>query len=104
MYVMCSTQNLDEELIGKHIIELAKMLKKYGANNYISFLENVVFKFYERKTKDSITKDCRTCQNMSCRVEQYEKPVDRCIDYINHGHDEKGKKGKQLVKTTGCCK
>lgn len=44
---------------------------------------------------DNVTKDCRTCGNMSCRVEQNEKPVDDCIGYINHGHD---KKGKQLIK------
>lgn len=44
---------------------------------------------------DSVTKDCRTCGNMSCRVEQNEKPVDGCISYINHEHD---KKGKQLIK------
>lgn len=30
------------------------------------------------------TKDCRTCQNMSCRVEQHEKPTKYCIGYINH--------------------
>lgn len=29
-------------------------------------------------------KDCRTCQNMSCRVEQYDKPIEYCIGYINH--------------------
>ena len=100
--VMWSTENQDEELIGKHITELAKILKKYAANqeNYISFLENVVLKFYEEKAKDNITKDCRTCQNMSCRVEQNEKPVDGCLGYINHDYDNK-EKGKQLVKTIG---
>lgn len=84
--VMWSTQNQDEELIGKHIIELAKILKKYAANqeNYISFLENVVLKLYEMKTKDNITKNCRTCQNMSCRVESSEKPVEDCLGYIHH--------------------
>lgn len=50
---------------------------------------------------DNTTKDCRTCQNMSCRVEQNEKPVDGCLGYINHGHDKKEEKGKQLVKTIG---
>lgn len=49
---------------------------------------------------DNITKDCRTCQNMSCRVEQNEKPVDGCLGYINHRQDIEGK-GKQLVKTIG---
>ena len=34
------------------------------------------------------TKDCRTCQNMSCRVEQYEKPIKNCIAYIYHDSNE----------------
>lgn len=53
--VMWCTPNQDEELIGKHITELAKMLKNYAANRetYISFLENVVLKFYEIKLKNS---------------------------------------------------
>ena len=33
--------------------------------------------------------DCRTCQNMSCRVEQVEKPVSNCFGYINHNEKEK---------------
>ena len=88
--VMWSTENQVEELIGKHITELAKILKKYAANqeNYISFLENVVLKFYEEKAKDNITKDCRTCQNMSCRVEIDEKPIENCIGYIHHDVQE----------------
>lgn len=47
--VMWCTPNQDEELIGKNIIELTKILKKSTASheNYISFLENVVLKFYE---------------------------------------------------------
>lgn len=40
---------------------------------------------------DTTTKDCRTCQNMSCRVEQNEKPVAGCLGYINHKKEEKGK-------------
>lgn len=30
------------------------------------------------------TKDCRSCQNMSCRVETKEKPVEDCLGYIHH--------------------
>ena len=84
--IMWGKTNQDEELIGKHITELAKILKEYAANqeNYISFLENVVLSFYERNSKDTLTKDCHSCQNMSCRVESYEKPVDNCIGYIHH--------------------
>ena len=84
--IMPSIKNPDEELIGKHIFELVKILKKYSVNqeNYINFIYNVVLKFYEMKTKDNITKDCRTCQNMSCRVENSEKPVEDCLGYINH--------------------
>ena len=53
--VMWCTPNQDEELIGKHIIELAKILKKSVAHreNYISFLENVILKFYETQPKDN---------------------------------------------------
>lgn len=56
--VMWCTPNQDEELIGKHIIELAKILKKSVAHreNYISFLENVVLKFYETQAKDNAYK------------------------------------------------
>lgn len=97
--VMWSKPNQDEELIGKHIIELAKILKKYTANqeNYINFLENVVLKFYERNSKNSLTRDCRSCQNMSCRVESREKPVDNCVGYIHH--DEKQEQPKNMVLT-----
>lgn len=49
---------------------------------------------------DDITKDCRTCQNMSCRVEQNEKPVAGCFGYINNNQCNE-EKGKQLVKTIG---
>lgn len=54
-FIMWATKNQDEELIGKHIIDLAKMLKKYAINEhtYISFLENVVLNFYEIKEKDT---------------------------------------------------
>ena len=43
--------DLDEGIIGKHIIELAKMLKKYSSNEkiYISFLEDVILHFYQGK-------------------------------------------------------
>ena len=56
--VMWSIPNQDEELIGKHIIELAKILKKSASchENYVSFLENVVLKFYETQLKDSTYK------------------------------------------------
>lgn len=51
MYVMWMPLDKDEELIGKHITELAEMIKKYAVNpqHYISFLENVVIKFYENR-------------------------------------------------------
>ena len=54
--VMWCTPNQDEELIGKHIIELAKILKKSASyhENYVSFLENVVLKFYETQAKNNI--------------------------------------------------
>lgn len=56
--VMWCTLNQDEELIGKHIIELAKILKKSASYHeiYISFLENVVLKFYETQLKDGAYK------------------------------------------------
>ena len=38
--------------------------------------------------------DCRTCQNMSCMVEQVEKPVSNCFGYINHNNE----KEKKLIK------
>lgn len=38
----------------------------------------------QRLDNEIAAKDCRTCQNMSCRVEQYEKPVEDCIGYIHH--------------------
>ena len=37
---------------------------------------------------ESATKDCRTCQNMSCRVENHEKPVEGCLGYINHDKND----------------
>lgn len=33
-------------------------------------------------------KDCRTCQNMSCRVEMNEKPIEDCLGYIYHKEPE----------------
>ena len=46
---------------------------------------------------DETTKDCRSCQNMSCRVESCEKPVDNCVGYIHH--DEKQEQPKNMVLT-----
>ena len=46
---------------------------------------------------DETTKDCRSCQNMSCRVESCEKPVDNCVGYIHH--DEKQEQQKNMVLT-----
>ena len=46
---------------------------------------------------NNATKDCRTCGNMSCRVEQHEKPVEGCLGYINHDIQEE----KRLVRTLG---
>ena len=37
---------------------------------------------------ESETKDCRTCQYMSCRVENHEKPVEGCLGYINHDKND----------------
>ena len=52
--IMWCTPNQDEELIGKHIVELAAMLKIYGSVHdvYIGFLENVVLDFYINKVKN----------------------------------------------------
>ena len=47
------------------------------------------------KVDDETTKDCRSCQNMSCRVESCEKPVDNCVGYIHH--DEKQEQPKNMV-------
>ncbi len=44
-----------------------------------------------------LDRDCRTCQNMSCRVESNEKPVDNCLGCIHHKINEEV--GKQLIKT-----
>ena len=51
---MWCTPNQDEKLIGKHIMELAAMLKIYGQGHdaYIGFLENVVLDFYIKKVKN----------------------------------------------------
>lgn len=46
---------------------------------------------------DEVTKDCRSCQNISCRVENYEKPVNNCVGYIHH--DEKQEQPKNMVLT-----
>ena len=56
--VMWCTPNQDEELIGQHIIDLAKILKKSATRyeSYISFLENVVLVFYETQAKDRAQK------------------------------------------------
>lgn len=31
-----------------------------------------------------IQRTCSTCTNVSCRVENYEKPIDNCIGWLNH--------------------
>ena len=101
--VMWGNPNLDEELIGKHIIEIAKTLKEYTANqrNYIIFLENVVLNFYEKNSKDTLTKDCSSCQNMSCRVESYEKPADNCVGFIHHDEKQEQPQIMSLTKKVG---
>ena len=53
--IMWCTPNQDDELIGKHIVELAAMLKIYGSGDvYIGFLENVVLDFYINKVKNRV--------------------------------------------------
>ena len=47
---------------------------------------------------DEATKDCRSCQNMSCRVESYEKPVDNCIGYMHHNEEQEQPKRMRLTK------
>lgn len=42
-------------------------------------------------------KDCRSCQNMNCRVENCEKLVNNCIGYIHH--DEKQEQPKNMALT-----
>lgn len=70
--IMWGTLNQNEELIGKHIIELAKILKRTASSrkNYISFLENVVLKFYEIQANNN-----------------------------THKQENKDERGKQLIKT-----
>ncbi len=47
---------------------------------------------------DEATKDCRSCQNMSCRVESYEKPVDNCIGYMHRDEEQEQPKRMRLTK------
>ena len=61
-FIMWSPINQEENLIGMHITELAKMLKKYAVSkeNYINFLENVVLKFYEPDNNKLTKKEEKT--------------------------------------------
>lgn len=53
---------------------------------------------YQLLIDDEATKDCRSCQNMSCRVESYEKPVDNCIGYMHHNEEQEQPKRMRLTK------
>lgn len=64
----------------KHIISGYSSLYFKKMN---SLTKNYLYNQYVRKLKD-----CRTCQNMSCRVELDEKPIDNCIGYIHHDVQE----------------
>lgn len=99
MSIMWSTEKQDEELIGKHISELAQLLKKYAVykDNYISFLENVVIEFYKNIANNNKTNDCDTCQNKICRIKQNEKIIDENY-YINNEQENK-EKTMQLLLT-----
>lgn len=57
-------------------------------NNLYSEKMNILTKKYLYYKYLRELKDCRTCQNMSCRVEIYDKPVEDCLGYINH--EERG--------------
>lgn len=52
----------------------------------------------EKEVAGRVNKDCRTCQNMSCRVEQHEKPVEGCLGYINHDKVEDSSVRRILAK------
>ena len=47
---------------------------------------------------DETTKDCRSCQNMSCSIESFEKPIDNCIGYIHHDEKQEQPKSMNLNK------
>ena len=53
---------------------------------------------YQLLIDDEATKDCRSCQNMSCRVGSYEKPVDNCIGYMHHNEEQEQPKRMRLTK------
>ena len=55
------------------------------------------------KILDTKAKDCRTCQNMSCRVESYEKPVDNCVGYIHHDEKQEQPQIMSLTKKESGC-
>ena len=51
------------------------------------------------KQEQEAKKDCRTCQNMSCRVEHQEKPVEGCLGYIHHDKNDTSSVRRILAKT-----
>lgn len=107
-----------ENMRNPHIRDCVSLEEKYGTiEDYMQYQERKDLESYRRFLNSSAyddvkeaegsswiqllssdIKDCTTCQNMSCRVEQNEKPVAGCFGYINHNHDNE-EKGKQLVKT-----
>ena len=85
-----------DEIINQYSEEYKTKMTKL-VDDYLSQQEKMITS--SGLVIEDITKDCRTCQNMSCRVEQNEKPVDGCLGYINHNQTEENK--IPVVKTIG---
>lgn len=93
-----------ENMRNPHIRDCVSLEEKYGTiEDYTHYQEIKDLESYRRFLNSSAyddvkeaegsswsqllssdIKDCRTCQNMSCTVEHYEKPVEGCLGYINH--------------------
>ena len=66
--------------------ESARIISAYS-NLYFEKM-NMLTKSYLYNQYVRKLKDCRTCQNMSCRVEIDEKPIEDCLGYIHHDSQE----------------
>lgn len=77
--VVCSSDDI-EECDCNYII-------KYNVNVSLDGILQVILGDIaaNKKIKEQEEiRDCKSCQNMSCRVETYEKPVENCLGYIHH--------------------
>lgn len=86
--IVCSSDDFEDCDFCFNIKYDSSVLLDKKFQDIFDYLDEYVESFhitFESLSQDiKRVKDCRTCQNMSCRVETCEKPIENCNAYIYH--------------------